>query len=89
MIERRGLLTLIGGALVSPAMAKTSQGIIAPVPQLIHQDELIIENIVTRRITIRNCHIINDDGKAAIVVEWCHLRSPNGAAFYAIGGGHG
>ena len=52
---------MLGGALLAtPAMAQTAGGVLVPVPQRIVGDRLVIENMVLRGITIRNCHIIGD-----------------------------
>jgi len=84
--SRRGFLSFMGGAvLATPAMAQTAGGILTPIPQQIIGDRLVIENLVLRGITIRNCHIITDDGAlGGIEIMDCHVDTTGrGAAVVA------
>jgi hypothetical protein len=73
-MDRRGFLSFLGGAAIAtPAMAQTAGGVLLPVPQRIIGDRLVIEDLILRGITIRNCHIISDGGPG-IDIEQCHVQ---------------
>lgn len=78
-MDRRGFLTLLGGAaLATPALATTAGGVLVPVPQRIIGDRLVIEDMVLRGITIRNCHIIGDGEGYALDVHDCYVEQVRG-----------
>jgi hypothetical protein len=73
-MDRRGFLSFLGGAVIAtPAMAQTAGGILTPVPQRIIGDRLVIEGLVLRGITIRDCHIIAG-GEIGIEIANCHIQ---------------
>lgn len=59
-------------------MAQTAGGVLVPVPQRIVGDRLVIENMVLRGITIRNCHIIGDGKGYALDVHDCYVEQATG-----------
>jgi hypothetical protein len=72
-----------GAVLATPAMAQTAGGILTPIPQQIIGDRLVIENLVLRGITIRNCHIIAERGFPGIEVMNCHVQTVDDPAMVA------
>jgi len=78
-MDRRGFLSFLGGAAIAtPAMAQTAGGVLLPVPQRIIGDRLIIEDLVLRGITIRNCHIIADGGYG-VEITGCQIEKASAA----------
>ena len=71
-MNRRGFLSFMGGAVIAtPAIAKTASGVLLPVPQQIIGERLVIEDMVLRGITIRNCHIVGDGKMHGLEVYGC------------------
>lgn len=71
-MDRRGFLSFLGGAVIAtPAVAQTAGGVLLPVPQRIVGDRLVIEDVVLRGITIRNCHIVGDGTMTGLEVYGC------------------
>lgn len=82
---RRGFLSLFGAAALAGPVEARPSGLFVPVRQPVATDDLIIENMHFRSISIRNCTIFRNDGGACFEMENVFMKSEGGVGMQFLG----